>query len=376
MSQALWQKILEESVKELQGPAFSAGDQFGTVESLSRRYNVSAITARRVLSELASAGYVKNIPRRGSVVVSRGASPCPIRFCFLPPDRLQLNPVPYALKQQGLFTAAVTHGIQLEIVSLDQLPELGANGRPVILFSLWNSMHIPTQVFFLTLRDNVFPVSIGTHPEHCVRGIQISYDSVQTMQRMVDNFVAANSTRIAYLGPCTDACFGPRFQGYVSGLAANGIPFQLPLVFNANNLNCQHVFSRADDLLLLHPNELLTWLDDVRPDAICTPGTEYANLLVQIMEENGSSWRGRIATMGCGTKRHPAVDLYRSDSFRVGELAMETVLKMLRPDGTLAVPEQLLYLVSSVYEPCNSCLETYLKTKTQRSQSCPSPVAN
>ena len=77
---SLWKNIFDKELANLQTGKRKAGEVFATVESLAAAYHVSDITARRVLSELAKAGAVRNIPRKGSVVAGNALR---IRyFCF------------------------------------------------------------------------------------------------------------------------------------------------------------------------------------------------------------------------------------------------------------------------------------------------------
>jgi len=276
LTKILWKDIYDRSVQELKSSHLADGALFGTVASLAQRYQVSTITARRVLSELANAGLVKNVPHRGSIVVRNVARP-KIPFYFLPPELLRENSVSYAETQRGLFTAAAARNMNLQTITLDNLVELGSQTQPGILFSIWNSRQIPSEAISCFCPQQIFPIFMGCHRYIPERGICIGNDAFDALYRMVGQFAKEGCKRIAYLGACSDSRFGPRFAGYLQGLKDNALPFELPMLFHAIGLT------------QMPPSELLKWIEDHHFDAVCTPGTEFSIRFMQILENANST---------------------------------------------------------------------------------------
>jgi DNA-binding LacI/PurR family transcriptional regulator len=338
LAKILWKDIYERSVQELETSRLPNGALFGTVASLAKRYQVSAITARRVLSELANAGFVKNVPRVGSIVV-RNAARLEIPCYFLPPELLRENPVSYAEIQRGLFTAAAAQNMRLQTITLDNLVELGTQTQPGILFSIWDSQHVPSEAISCFCPRHIFPIFMGCHRYTPERGICIGNDAFDALYRMVGQFAKEGCKHIAYLGASSESCFGPRFAGYLQGLKDNSLPFELHMLF------------QVIDIAQISPNEVLKWIEDHQFDAVCTPGTQFSIRLKQILENGNSSWQGRVATVGCHTERYPGVDLYRTDFSSDGELAIKLALEIMQPDGSIKQPEQRNYFNPAIFEP-------------------------
>ncbi len=60
----LWRKITAELSSQIDSGGFKRGDTFMTLDEISSRYDVSRITSRRVMDELASSGYIEKGPGR------------------------------------------------------------------------------------------------------------------------------------------------------------------------------------------------------------------------------------------------------------------------------------------------------------------------
>ena len=64
----LWKKVTEDLISYIKQNDFSSNRRFFTTEEISRKYNVSDITSRRVISELAEHGYIEKSRGRGCFV--------------------------------------------------------------------------------------------------------------------------------------------------------------------------------------------------------------------------------------------------------------------------------------------------------------------
>ena len=66
----LWKKVTEDLISYIKQNDFSKNRRFFTTEEISRKYDVSDITSRRVINELASHGYIEKSRGRGCFVKS------------------------------------------------------------------------------------------------------------------------------------------------------------------------------------------------------------------------------------------------------------------------------------------------------------------
>lgn len=65
---ALWEKVTDDLISYINNNDFSKNRRFFTTEEISRKYNVSNITSRRVINELAEHGYIEKSRGRGCFV--------------------------------------------------------------------------------------------------------------------------------------------------------------------------------------------------------------------------------------------------------------------------------------------------------------------
>jgi len=64
----IYHQMKEDLVKMIRDKTFKAGEKLYTESELCKKYEVSAITAKRVLNELAQEGYISRYPGKGSFV--------------------------------------------------------------------------------------------------------------------------------------------------------------------------------------------------------------------------------------------------------------------------------------------------------------------
>ena len=65
---ALWEKVTDDLISYIKNNDFSKNRRFFTTEEISHKYNVSNITSRRVINELAEHGYIEKSRGRGCFV--------------------------------------------------------------------------------------------------------------------------------------------------------------------------------------------------------------------------------------------------------------------------------------------------------------------
>jgi len=68
-----YQKIKESILEKIQGGKLQTDEQLPSVEYYMEKFDVSAITVRRALSELAEEGYIRRIKRKGTFVNDPGS---------------------------------------------------------------------------------------------------------------------------------------------------------------------------------------------------------------------------------------------------------------------------------------------------------------
>lgn len=81
-----WEEICNDLITQI--PGFEFGQHFYTLNEICSKYNVSNITARRVLNELHNNGLVKKVQKRGTVV---NVSAQPLKIRLVIPDEISID---------------------------------------------------------------------------------------------------------------------------------------------------------------------------------------------------------------------------------------------------------------------------------------------
>jgi len=261
MTIPLWKKIFDAELQNLRSGRYAQGAVFATVDSLSKSRQCSNITARRVLSELAKAGVVKNVPRLGSVVDFR--SRFRTRVFLLSPQRMDEPAVSLAVTRcmQSVFVKAAALKIEVTPVNLDDLLKYRGRERAFVIIH-YSANRMGAEALLPLLPENLIPVCISA-PGKMVRGIAVGCDSGAMTEALFQQLWELGARRIGYFGTTAAPWFLPRFEAYSRCLKEKEIALTSEfLATNRQFLNDEKLLrqfvadNRLDALLAADPKEV------------------------------------------------------------------------------------------------------------------------
>ncbi len=282
----LWKTIFEAELAKLRNGNSKPGEVFATVQSMATEHNVSEITARRVLSELAKTGVVKNVPRRGSVVSDKNF---PAKVFLLSPEKLIIPEFALAVSKnlKGIFEEAIHAGIEILPVSLDFVLHYNEKAPAFVLYN-YSSNKLGTEIFLPMLPEPLIPIGINA-PEKPERGIAIGSDSRAMMEALVKHMIASGRTRISYAGATAAPWFQSRFDGYISTLKENNLEFRLDWLMASD-----------EDLNGITPERVLKDRGAEKFDAVCCAGLNSGRRMLEFLLKSGISVPGDVAVGAIG----------------------------------------------------------------------------
>ena len=223
MQGPIWKRIFDEEVRKLHNGEYPAGKPFSSVNALAGKYRVSTATSRRVLAELARAGAVRNVPRRGSIVIAARQKTVPVYL--LSPQELGLPRDALAVSRcvKGLFEEAALSKIDITPVTLDFL--LGyRQTAPCVMICHHSANLLSVEAMFDLLPENIFPIVMGA-PGKLKRGVAITGNAKQMTAELCRELKSRNCRRIGYCGRTGKDYFLARFESYLDHLRSEGISF-------------------------------------------------------------------------------------------------------------------------------------------------------
>lgn len=223
MQRPIWKRIFDEEVLKLHNGEYPAGKPFSSVNALAEKYRVSTATSRRVLAELARAGAVRNIPRRGSIVIAARQKTIPIYL--LSPQELGLPRDALAVSKcvKGLFEEAALSKVDITPVTLDFLLEY-RQSTPCVMICHHSANLLSVEAMFDLLPEKIFPIVMGA-PGKLKRGVAITGNAKQMTAELCRELRDRNCRRIGYCGRTGKDYFLVRFESYLDHLRSEGISF-------------------------------------------------------------------------------------------------------------------------------------------------------
>lgn len=275
-----WKAIFDELQVELASMAY--GSDFHTIGQLCQRFDVSQITAIRVLNELAALNLIEKIPGRGSVVrrINR-----PMLFRSIFPADTNKNLFSFdsasSRRMDGIFATTrrlgIDHGVMSEAHLASLFPRQAS--EPLFGFLLMGSVSRTTRKFLTTHQIpfvQVDPFASDTRlPHACVDRRQAGYVAAKHLLEL-------GHRRIAWItGPVSMRNFRQRLAGYRDALREHGLSFDWSLVKEVDSLGLVEdplrlipatlVRQRLDELMHLHrPPTAIIAGDDNRAIHILT----------------------------------------------------------------------------------------------------------
>lgn len=284
-----WKTIHTQLRSELSGYAY--GSAFYSIADICRKFEVSKITAIRVLDELAAEGLLEKIRGKGNVVrkLTQTASVRLIVSSTLRQGLLSLEPVSRRL-YQGLQLASERVGVDLDTLSESHLPRLFPRQNQSFGFLVFRGVGHKAQRF---LRKHQLP-HVYLDPLEQYKGITCArVDRVRSGYIATRHLLDRGHKRIAWItGPTNQRNFRDRLKGYRDALHEAGLGFKWSLIQTSDGNNPDQDDLALDNLLRMRrrPTAIIAG-DDNRgihilsgcrdrgirvPDDICVVG--YPNL--------------------------------------------------------------------------------------------------
>lgn len=250
-----WKAIYQQLHEEL--ASYKYGADFYTIGQICKKFEVSQITAIRVLNELASRHLIEKIPGRGNIVQQIN-QPVAIRTIF-PADAhrdLLTFDYPTSRRLDGIATAAREQGLDYGILSETHLASLFPRQRegPVFGFLLLHQVSRQTRMF---LQTHDIP-HVLVDPIQRYKGIpHARVDRESAGYLAARHLLEQGHRRIGWItGPITSRNFRARIVGYRRALKEAGIAFDWTLLKEVEstgpNCDSNEVRRKLEELLAVH----------------------------------------------------------------------------------------------------------------------------
>ncbi|MFH0795664.1 MAG: substrate-binding domain-containing protein [Candidatus Omnitrophota bacterium] len=329
-SEPVWQQIYNDLSVEVKN--FDFGQRFYTLAEICRKYEVSGITARRVLSEMEQKGLVEKIRRRGTIA-KNCSEKLSIKFILpagMPATAFSTEPVLFRI-YNGVAAETAKMKISLETISENYFSSLSLNSRQKIGFLIFQQTcdaNFPT-----FLKDNALPFVFLLLPakgEFASVRVNIKRGGYLAAKHLA----SLGHQRIGLItGPISLPFFLPRFKGYIKALKEEKIKFDwlrvketsgkdpdedeialkelldLPspptAIVAGNDYRAMHILDYCRKNNIRIPDDLsIIGFDNISEAAITQPplttvdihlkkvGAEGLNLLLRMMTEKGKkNWK-------------------------------------------------------------------------------------
>jgi len=225
----LWKLVYEELHKEALNLQYGA--RFYSLAEICKRYDVSDITARRVLQELQKEGLVVKIKGRGTIVSRANKGSFSINLLFSEANFPYGTVFDYAGLSiySGICLQAEKYKLPLIVSYENYLAEMsaGKSDKQGFLF-----------IGFLPSKECMRVITERKHPFVIIQGIaksqgmaSVMYDREQGAFQAVNHLISLGHKRIALVtGPIANPVFLPIYQGYRRALVEADIELDLSLV--------------------------------------------------------------------------------------------------------------------------------------------------
>lgn len=257
-----WKSIHDQLLREL--PSYEYGSNFYTIADICRKFEVSIITARRVLDELAAAGLVEKIRKRGTVV-RRMQKAISIRLVVSKGMRVGPESFSVTIQRQlaGLSQQAREKNIDFDTISESHLELVFGRQSHDIGLLLRPGVSARTIEFIRT--RNIPHVFLD--PIENYRGLpHARADRRKAGYLAAQHLISLGHRRIAYmLGSISQRNFRARLLGYRAALQEAGIKFDWALIKETDGEHYEQDEQALDALLALPkpPTAIMTG-DDPR----------------------------------------------------------------------------------------------------------------
>ncbi|MCM8818396.1 MAG: LacI family transcriptional regulator [Candidatus Omnitrophica bacterium] len=272
----LWKDIYEKLRTEIKSGKYKSGDKFLRIKDICKKFNVSEITARRILDELEKERLIKQRQRIGSIIKIRKRN----KIYFLISSNLDVKNLSslhiiQARIFKGIFEKSIEEKVEIEFVS-DNIDFENLKKENVYMIS-YHTLNSDIEEKVLNTKDGSNIILIhSTIPFPNLHTVRI--DLYKSAYLATKHLLERNYRKIGFItGRLDDEWFLPRFEGYLSALKEKRIGFDIGLVRVTDGLNKEEDWEAIEELLNLKE----------RPDAIfCANDVRAINVLEYCNRKN------------------------------------------------------------------------------------------
>jgi len=241
-----WKEIHTVLRDEL--PGYAYGSTFYSIADICRKFEVSKITAIRVLDELASEGVLEKIRGKGNIVrqIAQAASVRLILSANARQDHLSLEPVSRRLFE-GLRSVSHQVGLDLDTLSENHLPQLFPREDQSFGFLLFRGVSHNAKRF---LRKHQLP-HVYLDPFENYKSITCARsDRVRSGYLATRHLLELGHKRIAWItGPPNQRNFRDRLRGYRDAMHEAGLAFRWSMIQTSDGVHPEQDNLAIDNLL-------------------------------------------------------------------------------------------------------------------------------
>ncbi len=252
---SLWERVYEDLYRQIDD--FEFGERFYTISEICTKYDVSAITATRVLTEMENAGLVRKVQKRGTIV-NNTKEKFVVRL-VLPKDvQIERTIVQFRL-YKGIMSEASKKNVDVEIISEDSLiSSLLPSKQKIGFFVLFYT----NETFLKFCKKNNFPFVVLHAYNTDKDTATVSVDRKWGGYLATKHLASLGHKRISLItgSNFTDALNLPLFKGYQNALKEMKIRFDWELIQQTSPDNPQENYDVLRKLLSLSspPTAIIT----------------------------------------------------------------------------------------------------------------------
>lgn len=325
---SLWKTVYDKLHAELTSCEY--GSDFYTAAQVCKKFDVSQITAIRVLNELARSHLIEKIPGKGSVV-RRISKPIIMRMLLPANTQHDLLSFDYSSSRrfEGVAAAAREQGIDFSVLSEKHLSNLfpRQNDEPQFGFLLLHQVSRQTRKF---LRSHGLPFVLVDPLEHYKGWPHARVDRIRAGYLATRHLLEQGHRRIAWItAPITNRNFRQRVIGYRQALAESDIKFDWSLIKEID-------YHDLSDACLKHFHQQIKQLLSLRrpPTAILAGDDTRAMQIYKVCQELGIDVPSQLSVVGYpnypeSSLMSPPLSVIDANHDKTGQAAVKLLLEQM-----------------------------------------------
>lgn len=316
-----WKAIYQQLRKEV--PNYDYGSRFYTIADICEKFAVSAITARRVLTELQSEGLVEKIPRRGTVTRHMART---MTVRMIVPDEARptyFTETPIIMRRYtGMTRAAQQREVDFAPIPESRVVEMFASQREPVGFIVPDKVRRSTHDF---LRHHKLPFILldVTYPPRDVS--LVSIDRIDVGYQSAKHLIKLGHRNIAMVtGSLASPHFRARLNGYRRALREAGIKFHWPLIRETDAADQWQNDNAMNQLMDM----------DRRPTAVITGDDDRAMFILKYCRENNINVPRDFSVLGYPNYAEsalttPPLTVFDANFEQLGSAGIELLLDVM-----------------------------------------------